>query len=294
MNNSPPPAPDPYQTAAAQGNSNIQTAVAQGQLSPNTVGPTGSTTVSRSGDFQTIRMPDGTTQQVERPTVTTSLSSGEQGLYDQGVANRGKMNTLASTQLDTLGGVLGKRLDLSGTGVDPNSFSADRARVEQSMRDRLAPANQRRLEAEQTRLTNMGHQQGTAGWREGLDDYNRGINDQELGIIERGLGEQQGLYGMASNAANFQRENTLLERNQPINETGALMSGGQVMMPTATPYQGGQVAPTDVSGNVYNSAALQQQQYQQKLAQQNAMIGGVAGMFGAGLGMPPVQKKLWG
>jgi hypothetical protein len=292
MNNSPPPAPDPYKTASAQGASNVQTGIANSVMNnPNRSGPMGDVKYSESGEKQTITLPDGTTAQVPRYTETTTLSPEQQGLYNQQTQLGGKMNNLALSQVDRLDSSLGKPLDLSGIGVDPNSFSADRTRVEDAMRQRLSGQNTQDYNQLESKLTNQGFQRGTEGFNNAMDEYRRGINDQNLAITERGLAEQQGLYGMADNAAKFKRENMLTERNQPLNEISALMSGGQVSMPQTPNYNPGQVAGTDVSGNVYNSAALAQQNYQAKLAQQNAMIGGLAGI--GGMGMYGLAKK-WG
>jgi hypothetical protein len=151
------------------------------------------------------------------------------------------------------------------------------------MRQRLAGQNQQDYNALESRLTNQGFQRGTEAFTNAMSEYQRGINDQNLAITGRGLQEQQGMYGMASDASQREMQRRLQERNQPINEISALMSGSQVSMPNAPGYQPGQVAGTDVSGNVYNSAALANQQYQQQMAQQNAMMGGIAGLGSAGL-----------
>jgi hypothetical protein len=281
---SPPPAPDPYKVASAEGKSNVQTGLANSVLgNPNTYGPSGSTTYSRSGEMETITMPDGTTTQVPRYNQTTSLSAPEQNIYDLNTQARTNIGQIGVDQSAKIGEILGKPIDLSGLQIDPNSFSGDRSRVEQSIYDRNAPQLQRELEAEQNRLTNQGFQQGTEGWKQGMDDYNRRLNDFRLGVTERGLAEQQGMYGMASNAAQQEMQRRLMQQNQPINAITALMSGSQVSMPNTPGYNAPTIAGTNVGQNIYNSAALENQNYQAKMAQQNAMMGGVAGLAGAGL-----------
>jgi hypothetical protein len=69
----------------------------------------------------------------------------------------------------------------------------------------------------------------------------------------------------------------------PINHLSARMSGGQIQAPQNVNYNGGQIAPTNVSGNYYNSAALDQQNYQSQLAQQNAAMGGLFGLGSAAI-----------
>jgi hypothetical protein len=276
--------PDPYKVASAEGKSNIQTGIANSVMgNPNIYGPSGSTTYSPSGQFETITMPDGSTQRIQRQNQTTTLSAPEQSIYDINTQTRQQVGQIGLDQSRLIGDILGKPIDLSGLQIDPNSFSGDRSRVEQSIYDRNAPQLQRELEAEQNRLTNQGFQQGTEGWKQGMDDYNRRLNDFRLGVTERGLAEQQGMYGMASNAAQQEMQRRLMQQNQPINAITALMSGSQVSMPNTPGYNAPTIQGTNVGQNIYNSAALENQNYQAKMAQQNAMMGGVAGLAGAGL-----------
>jgi hypothetical protein len=296
---SPPPAPNPYQVASAEGKSNVQTAIANQTLgNPNVVGPTGSTTYSPSGQFETITMPDGSTQQIQRQTQTTTLAPGEQGIFDTNQQTRQQIGKVGLDQSKLIGDVLGKPVDYSDLKLDPSSFSADRQRVEQAMYERMQPQLDRSRAALEADITNKGFVQGTEAWRSAMDDHNRGVNDLRLGITAAGLGEQQGMYGMARDAAGYEMQRRTQQQNQPINALTALTSGSQVSMPNTPGYNAPTVAGTNVGSNVYASSAIEQQQHAQKMAQQNAMMGGLFGMAGtlggAALGMPPVQKKLWG
>jgi hypothetical protein len=179
--------------------------------------------------------------------------------------------------------MLNTPVDLSDLRVDPNSFSADRARVEQSLLDRVAPQNQRDYDALENRLTNQGFQRGTEAFNAAMDEHRRGINDQRLAITSRGLQEQQGLYGMASQAQQAEIARRLQQRSTPIQEIGYLMGLGQYQTPQAQAYHGSQINPADVSGAIYNSAALQNQAWQQEQANNNAMMGGLFGLGQAGI-----------
>lgn len=75
----------------------------------------------------------------------------------------------------------------------------------------------------------------------------------------------------------------LLPRNQAINEVSTLMNGGQMTMPQFSQFNAPQMNPADVQGAVYNSAAIQQQQYAQQMQQRNAMMGGLFGLGSAGI-----------
>lgn len=294
-----PPPPDPYKVASAEGASNVQTGIANSVLAnPNTFGPTGQTTFSQSGEMQTITLPDGTTTQVPRYNQTTSLSPGEQGIFDVNQQTRQQIGNVGLDQSRLIGDVLGKPVDYSGLELDPNSFSADRQRVEQAMYERMQPQVDQRRNAEISRLTNQGLVQGTEAFDRAMGDVGRQENDLRLGITAAGLGEQQGLYGMARDAAGYEMQRRTQQQNQPINALTALMSGSQVSAPNVAGYNAPTIAGTNVGQNVYATAAMQQQQYQQEMQARNAMMGGLFGMGGmlghGAMGAPQVQKMLWG
>jgi hypothetical protein len=286
-----PPPPDPYKVAGAQTGQNVQSAIANSYLgNVDQVGPYGSTTYKQGESF-TMKGPDGQTYQVPRFTQTQTLSPGQQRLYDQQTELGSNLNNLALSQTQRLSNHLNKPIDFSGLPDISNDFSADRGRVEQAMFDRVAPQNQRDYDALENRLINQGFARGTQAFTDAMDEYRRGINDQKLAITARGLQEQQGLYGMASNRRSQAMQEALLARNQPINEITALMGGGQVHVPGAQPYQAGNIAAADVAGNVYNTAALQQKQYEQQMAQRNQNL---AGLYGLGQAAILGGTKLWG
>jgi hypothetical protein len=283
----PPPPPDPYKVAGAQTGANVNSAIASGVIgNVNQVGPQGSTTFNQS-DTYTMQGPDGQSYQVPRYTQTTTLSPEQQQLYNQQTQLGSSMNQLAQGQVDRLGSVLGKPVDASGLPEVTNDFSADRKRVEDAMFARLQPQMDQARAGLETTLVNQGFQRGSEGFTREMDQEGRNANDARLAITERGLGEQQGLFGMQQ--ANRQRGLTemLALRNQPINEIGALMSGGQVSLPQVNGYQAPQIGAAPIGDYAYNSAALQNQQWQtqqQAAAQkQAALFGALGGLGGAGL-----------
>jgi hypothetical protein len=79
-------------------------------------------------------------------------------------------------------------------------------------------------------------------------------------------------------------QEALTERNQPINEITALMSGSQVSQPgfTNTPTPG--VAPTDYIGAQQQSLNQQNLAYQGELSQKQALMSGLFGLGSAALG----------
>jgi hypothetical protein len=89
------------------------------------------------------------------------------------------------------------------------------------------------------------------------------------------------------NAQNANRQQYLAEqyalRNQPINETTALLSGSQVQNPNFVNTPQYQIPTTDIAGLINTNFNQQQQNYSTQQTAQNALIGGVLGAAGGWL-----------
>lgn len=97
---SPPPPPDYTGAAQAQGAANLDAAIAQGHINnPNVVGPYGSQTVTWNGND---------------PTITQRLSPEQQALYGKNNLTQQQLADLGFQGAQSLQGVVGKPLDLSG------------------------------------------------------------------------------------------------------------------------------------------------------------------------------------
>jgi hypothetical protein len=112
-----------------------------------------------------------------------------------------------------------------------------------------------------------------------------GQNAQMATFGNAGLAQQQAQQQAAFNAAQTARNQYMQEqyaqRNQPLNEISALMSGSQVQQPNWLNAPQSQIPTTDVGGLINQNFAQQQQNYQQQSANYNNLIGGVLGL-GAG------------
>ena len=73
----------------------------------------------------------------------------------------------------------------------------------------------------------------------------------------------------------------MAERNQPINEISALLSGSQVSQPNFVNSPQGQVAGVDYAGMVKDKYNADMAAYQQKSSNHNAMLGGLFGLAAA-------------
>lgn len=108
-----------------------------------------------------------------------------------------------------------------------------------------------------------------------------GINLQDAGFRNAAVGQRQGQAQNVFAAQEAERgravEERAMERNQPINEVSALLSGGQVQMPQfgAMP-QFGTIPTTDYAGLVNANYQGQMNAYGQK----QAMLGSLFGLGG--------------
>lgn len=318
---SPPKAPDPKETAAAQTTQNVQTAKANTILgNANEVGPYGSVTYKQIGQ---TRVGDEFIPQYER---TTTLSPQQQAILNQQQQFQIGTGQLANSQVDRLQGVLNQPINAGNLQTDRatggvsapqlermgvNDWSQDRQRVEDALYSRINPQLDRDRAAMESKLANQGIMPGSEAYREAVALADRQANDARMQAILAGGQEQSRLAGLEQSrlgfnnnvgqmgftnqmdAKNFQnalRDQELAERlrlrNQPINEITALMSGNQVTTPTASPYRGGTIAWTDVAGITQQGFQNQMAGYNQQVAQQNAMLGGIAGGVGSLLALP--------
>lgn len=181
-------------------------------------------------------------------------------------------------------------------GVKPDTafdVNRERNKSEAALFERLNPQLQRQRSAKEEQLISQGVMPGSPRWQAEMDDLARMENDLRLGVTGQGLSELGQVFGMKLSDAqlrNNARSQGLSERayvqNQPINQLSALMGMSQVQQPQATisAPQGMQAQSGDYQGAVYNNYQGAMQNYQQKLASQNALLGSVFGLAGAGLG----------
>lgn len=246
-----PTPPDPTQVAAAQTQSNQDTARYQQQLNMiGQSGPGGSIGYEQVGTWA-----DGT----PRYQQTTSLSPEQQAIFNTNQQTQGNLANLAQEQSGRLGELLNQPLDWSSQQSYLNDLTAQN----------LNPQWDRMQENERARLAAQGITGGTA-YNNAMDQFNRSrsgaFNDANLANFNSALSSQLAL------------------RNQGINEIIGLASGSQVQTPSfaGTPQTG--VGGTDVAG-------IQQNAYNQQMSNYNAQQQQMGGLFGtigniAGAAMP--------
>lgn len=252
-----PKPPDPVQTAQAQAGVNLSTAVAQQNLNMvDQVNPWGTVDYTQNGS---TRYKDSFGNWVEVPsfTQTTTFTPEQQAIFDASQQAQTNLANIASTQSANVESALS----------DPFTFNNQDAAdwVYDLASSRILPQQQRNEETLRSKLVNSGIRPGTQAWDAEMSRMTNANTDQMNQLMLQGRGQA---FGEA-----------LATRNQPLNELTALLSGSQVSNPA---QMSGPTPQAQVGGVDY--AGLVQDNYQAKLAQHNAMMGGLFGLAGAGLG----------
>lgn len=254
---SPPPAPDPVKVAEAQTQSNKETSQFQAGINrADQYTPQGSTTWRIAGYW-----PDGS----PKYESTQAYSPGEQNIYDLNNQARANVGQIAVDQSSRIGNMLGTPLDLSNENVSGYLMDLGRKRMD--------PMFDERWQRQEQDLANKGISMGSDAYGRARTSFDQSRNDAYNQLLLSG--RAQGVQEM------------LAARNQPINETTALMSGSQVSQPSfvGNPQTG--VANTDVAGIYNNNYNQQMAAYNAEQSQGNAMMGGLFGMGASALRFLP-------
>jgi hypothetical protein len=253
-----PKAPDPNQTAATQGAWNSFTA--QQQQAMNMTGqntPWGSLDYQQTGT-QTIIDPNGKPVEVPRYTANTTISPGQQSIFDQTQGAELNLATIANEQTGKLGELLNDPFQYNNQ--DAENWAYDLAS------QRILPQQEQNRKQLENQLVNSGIRRGTAAW------------DTEMGRLTNANTDQLNQLALQGRSQGFNEALTM--RNQQFNEPLALAAGTQVQAPgstfAATPQS--QVAGVDYTG-------LVNQKYQADMNAYNAKVGSIGGALGGLFGM---------
>lgn len=257
-----PAPPDPKETSAASTATNIGTAIANAYMGGvNQIGPDGSKTREQTGTYQWHDPYTGKTYDIPTFTETTSLSPEQQKLYDLNNRTQQNLGQIGVEQSDKIRGLLGTNVNLSNEAVESRLFDLGSKR--------LTPQFERDEEALRARLANQGLQPGSAAWNTEMERLGQNKNDAMNQLLLSGRGQSI--------------QEILTERNQPLNEISALLSGSQVSQPQFGGVNMPNIPTTDVAGLINQNYQQKQQNYQMQQQQQNALLGGLFGLGAAGV-----------
>lgn len=253
-----PSPPDPVRTAQAQAGMNRDTAITQMQLnSTNQYNPWGSVTYEQTG---TTGFTDSQGNWVETPQYeqTTTLTPEQQAIFDQTQAAETNLAELANEQSSFLQDYMSEPFEFENSDAEQWAYDLAAPRILQQQGQNEATLR--------STLANKGIREGSAAW------------DAEMARMTNANTDQLNQLALTGRSQAFNE--ALTQRNQPLNEIIGLLSGTQVQNPgqasPATPQAG--VAGVDYTG-------LVGQNYQARLNNHQAKMGGLFGLAGAGIGL---------
>lgn len=235
---------------------------------PNVIGPTGTQNVTWDGN---------------QPTITQTLSPQEQAIYDLNAQLRASLGGIGLQGSQSLGSVIGKNLDLSGAPAAPGGSEAMRRSVIDAMMSRSNEDLANQESNTRSKLIAAGIPVTSEAFGKEMSRIDRqrvdARNQAELAAGQ----EAQRSFGMDTDARKNAIAEILAQRQTPLNEITALMSGSQVSNPFSTPgyAQNTSVAAAPVFAGAQAQGQAAQNIYNQQMASNNAMMSGLFGLGGA-------------
>ena len=281
---SPPPAPDYVGAAQAQGVANIDAARATAKLgNPNVYSPYGTQTVTYEGDV---------------PTVTQSLSPESQKILEAQNATKLGLANLGSQGISTAQNVMGTPFQFGGPSVQTALDTSQIAKMpvnagttgQEAIMSRLEPSLARNRVSTETQLINQGLRPGSEAYDNAIKLIGQQENDARTQAVLQGLnldigsnaqGFNQALQGgQFGNTAQQQAlAQAIQQRQLPLNEITALMSGSQIQNPSFGAYQGANVQAAPIANATAQTGQYNQNIYNQQVGSANAQN---AGLFSFG------------
>jgi len=268
---SPPPAPDYKGAAKEQGAANIDAAIAQGHINnPNVVSPYGTQTTTWNGND---------------PTLTQAFSPSQQALYDQQVKSQQLLGGLGNQGINAAQGVIGNKVDYSGTPAMPGSSEAIRQQVYDAMMQRPNEDIAVQRDNANSQLTAAGIPKDSLAYQNAMRQIDRQQNDARNQAVVSGGVEAQRNYGMDIQSRQQGLNEYNAQRSIPLNEITALMSGSQVSNPFQMPgyAQNAQVAPAPTYAATNATGQYATDIFNQQAAQQGNLQSGLFGLGGSAL-----------
>jgi hypothetical protein len=281
-----PPAPDYAAAAKEQGVANKDASVSSAKLNnPNIINPYGTQTVTYGGA-------DGLT-----PTITQTLSPEQQALLDKSNQTQGLLGDLGIQGATALQGVIGKQLDLSGAPAQPGSYDQTRQNVINAMMGRADEDYGQQTDQANSDLIAAGIRPGTQAYDNRMQRIERSRNDARNQAEISGGNAASQAFAMDSQRRQQGISELLAQRQTPLNEINALMSGSQVNNPFSMPgaSQNSNIAPAPVFGATQAQGAWDQNAFAQKMGSYNNMMSGLFSLGGSaamGAGMMKSDIRL--
>jgi hypothetical protein len=282
-----PATPDYVGAAKEQGAANVETARVQSKLNnPNTYTPYGTQLVSYEGD---------------QPTITQTLTPEAQKTLEEQQKVQYQLASLGGKGANLASNVLDKSFNFGGPNVQTSLDLSNIAKMpvnagttaQEAIMSRLEPSLAKQRTSTETNLINQGLRPGTEAYDNAIQLLGQQENDARTQAALQGINvdigaNAQGFNQAATGAtfANTAQQQALAEaiqqRQMPLNEITALMSGSQIQNPQFGAYQGTNIQAAPLFAATQAQGQADQNTYNQQVATQNANTAGLYSLAGAG------------
>lgn len=220
-----------------------------------------------------------------QPTITQTFSPEQQALYDQQVRTQKLLGGLGEQGATSLQGVVGKALDFSGMPAAPGSAESYRSDVIDAMMGRVNEDVDRKRDQMNSDLVAAGIRPGSQAYDDQMALIERTRNDARQQAILASGQEASRDFNLDTQRRKDSIAELLSQRQVPLNEITALLSGSQVNNQFAIPgyAQNAQVQPAPIMGGVGAQSQYNTDLYNAQSAQMGNMMSGLFGLGGAGL-----------
>lgn len=290
-----PAAPDPNVTAAAQTQSNKETALYNfGLNNPNVTSPLGSSTFQAAGT-------DSNGTPIYNQNIT--LSPAEQQILNQSQANVTQQGQNAATAQNNVTNLLQTPYDLANN-VSPllsqTNQQQDLQNAENSLYNQqtqyLDPQFQQSQQQLQSQLANQGIPQGSQAYQTAMNNlalqkqqaYQSAMNQATSGgAAYQAQLSNTGLANQAQQAQLYTQQ-----YQEPLNLYSSLMSGTQPTLPQFAGANTSQAAPTNVLGAYQNAYNGQLNAYNSQVGASNSATSGLFNLGSSLLGNSSVTNGI--
>ena len=284
----PPATPDYKGAAKEQGIANLEASRLGSKLSnPNMYTPYGNQLISYEGD---------------QPTITQTLTPEAQKTLDEQQKVQYQLASLGGKGANLASNVLDKSFNFGGPDVQTSLDLSNVAKMPvnagttgmEAIMSRLEPSLARNRVSTETNLINQGLRPGTEAYDNAARLLSESENDQRTQAALQGInldtaanaqGYNQALQGgqFANTAQQQALAQAIQNRQMPLNEITALMSGSQIQNPQFGAYSGSNVTAAPTFAATQAQGQAEQNNYNQQVATQNANTAGLYSLAGSGV-----------
>lgn len=218
-------------------------------------------------------------------TVTQNLSPAEQAIYNKDVVARTNLGDLSIQGSESLKDIIGRNIDFSGA-PKVGDGAQTREKVFNALMGRVNEDTANQREQRNSDLIAAGIRPGTKAYDDAQNLISRQFNDARSNAEVNAGNAANQQFGMDTQARQQYISELLAQRQTPLNEINALMSGAQVNNPFAggLGYQGGanvQAAPIFAGAQAQGQADINA--FNAKQAGANSMMSGLFSLGSAGI-----------